>query len=662
MANEQAETTRKPRPGEIPGALPFTQTQNQIGKSGEFATNAPHHNTATNTSYATAEDFLNDHRIHVKHGSFFIGAGLALHPEELDPKHEAKLRKKLENTYKFNSPSFFENFKRANIALNLGAMIPASLENERNSLMRQITAFNEKLEHGIPNQAAEAATYRMPMQTASNELYAERSQQPDPLGIEYATNGVAMYLMLREAMTRRGFLKPLTDYIDHFGSPDQIVNSLKDALGLDVRQVREAALGGVGAVGQLLGLEDNVIYDIQNISQYIAQKRFSLNAIEHWHIGKQLLPNAPIEAQIAAGMPARIEYDIQKFRAMAGGQYHVPENIASQERSVAKALELIEPAERDLLFRLGYNIGYTPDRVADAIADYPGILGLHRKISNDLIDIDGNYYIYFAGQLDEKKALRTLRHEIAHNLWPTRFSLEERQTMDGLAESDNNRLQALRQLTTTHKEHFKNLVEAYQAGNTAEKQAVIESANAYFSKLGLRFDTIMPHLKGVEQLSWLVSEADTKLRVDGDFYNRTAYYGASVRFREVISRYSELQYIAYREQPDMQAMLQFVVPGMHTLYNQYYLPHIKRLRDELANPELQQNGVNVNTVQTDVPGKEPKNPPLPVAAEFSHEGTGMAVDRAAVEQNARINSAVAALAERGIRLNMAPNTPGASIC
>jgi hypothetical protein len=621
--NDNIEEPRKwPRPGEIPTNPPYlapdtpvSDKPNMRAKTGPYARPPANDPNFSQHSYASTQDFLRDHRIHVKHGSYFIGPGLALHPEELDPKNEAKLRAKLENTYKFDAPSFYDDHKRAMIGVQLGTLIPASLASERESLMRHIGGFNEKLSHGVSEQAFEAASYHIPMQATAEEL-AQESQEIDPLGLEYATNGVAFYLLLREAMTRKGFGKILTDYIDHADSPNQVLNDITDKLGLDVRSLRETALGGISAVANALDIDDATREDIVNISQYVSEHHFSLNAIEHWHIGRQIKPEGSVEEKIAAGKPARIDHDIKEFRKLANGQYNVPETIRAQEETVANALSLIEPAERDVLYRLGYQIGYTPDRVADSIAEFPGILGLHRKLANDLRDIDGNYYIYFAGQLDEKKALRTLRHEIAHNLWPARFSDEDRQQIDGLMEQDNTRLQALKTLTTTHKDSLQKFVSAYLVSDAAEKTAVIGAANDYFADLGLKFDDILPHLKGVEQLSWMVSEAHSKLRVDGEFYNKTAYLGATVRFREMISRYSELQYVAHREQPDMQAMLQFVVPGMHEAFNDHYLPHIEQLRAELINPDLAPKASDNPRIQfADNPGKEPKNPPLPVAAE-----------------------------------------------
>lgn len=610
-ASNAEKQPRAPRPGEIPA-----------GRVAPGATAAP---ARTGDGHATAEDFIAANRIHVRDGSFFIGPGLALHPRELDPKNEAALRAKLTDTYKFDAPSFYDDPKRAMIAVQLGALIPPTLQAERASLMQQITQFNTKLQTGAVGQAAEAAAYRNPMQAMVGELNST-PQSGNPLGIEHATNGMAFYLLIREALTRKGYLSHVSDYVDYYQTPDQVLGEMSNKLGISVRDMREAALHGLGAVGQKLGLDDATVYDIQSLSQYLAQHHFSLNAIEHWHLGRIQQPNASIEQKIAIGMPARIERDVVQFRGLAKGQYDVPDAIKAEEKRIAKALDLLDPVQRDILYKTGYNICFTPDKTADKIADYPGIYGLNRKLANDLRDIDGNYYIYFAGQMDEKKSLRTLVHEVTHVMWPTRFSPQELQEIDRLGESDLARLTALETLTTTHKDALTKFIGAYQAGDANQKKAVAASADEYFRELGVTVSEILPHLRGPEQLRYLVAEASSRLNVEGDYYNHTNYHNPSVRFREMLSRYSELRYVEHREKPELQAMLSYVVPGMTRIFSDYYLPHLHKLDQELSGHNKQP------TVQT-----------------TRAEQTPMAkIDASTAQTEDRVHSAFSALSQMGI--------------
>lgn len=612
--------TRQPRPGEIPvGGLPPA--------AGNTAPSVPLQKTAT------PEDFIAANRIHVKDGSHFIMPGLALHPRELDPKNESALRTKLKNAYRFDNPSFYDDPKRAAVALQLGALVPISLEAERATLMGAINQFNTKLTQNGNHAADHAATFRMPMQTMAAEMNAQGAGSDNAAGVEHARNGIGFYLLLREALTRRGYLKPMMEYVSHLDSPDQIIHELSGKLGYSSRELREAAAGGLGNVGKVLGIDDATVYDITQLGHYLAQHRFSVNAIEHWHLGRTQHPNASIAHKIDAGFTARIDRDVVQYRALAKGIYDVPDAIKTEEARIADALNLVEPVERDLLYRLGYNICYTPDRTADKIADYPGVLGLHRKIANDLREVDGNYTIYFAGQMDLKKSLRTLRHEIAHNLWPNRFSQTERAEIDKLAEADYVRLNQLRELTTTHKDELAKLVGAYQAGNTSQKAAVAASADELFAPMGLKVSEILPHLSGVEQFSWLVDEAHRRLSVEGDLYNRTGYHTPSVRFREMISRYSELQYIEHRDDAAMQALLAFTVPGMTKVFRNYYLPHLEKLNQELSGsraPQAAQQG----TAAT----------PKAQAAEIP----SATIDAGSIALNERIHGAVQALASMGI--------------
>lgn len=611
---------RMPRRGEIPTGAPAVEP----AKAG-FAANDPRGGTVT------AKDFIAANRIHIADGSFFIGPGLALHPRELDPKNEAALRAKLLDTYKFDGPSFYDDAKRAMIAAQLGTMIAPTLQAERSSLMMQINEFNTKLQNGTNPLLNEANKYRTPMQTMANELNAENGTSVNPLGMEYARNGIAFYLLLREALTRKGFLQHTADYIDYFDTPDQALNELSTKLGFNVRDMREAAAkGGLSAVGRILGIDDNTVYDITSLSQYLSQHHFSMNAIEHWHLGRVQSPEAPLEQKIANGMQARIDRDVISFRGLAKGQYDVPEPIKKEEERLAHAIEtLITPTERNVLYKLGYNICFTPDRTADKIASYKGILGLNRKIANDLRDIDGNYYIYVAGQQDEKKSMRTLVHEIRHILMPTRFTPDELGQVDTLVEKDIVQLDKLDTLTGNLelKQAFARCIGAYKAGDAAQKKAIIASTNEYepFAKLGLRVGDMLPYVNGTEQLRYLAAEAKNRLNVEGDYFFRTNYHSPSVRLREMISRYSELRDVEHREKPDMQALLGFVLPGMTAVFNNYYLPHIEKLDQELSGHHKQ-----------------------PTIARASGETPSRTVDASTAQHEERVHATFAALSQMGI--------------
>ncbi len=616
---------RAPRPGEQPrgGLAPAPQAP----LAPASAALAPAHAA---TPAAGSADFIAANRIHVKDGSYFIAPGLVIHPRELDPKNEAALRQKISNAYRFDAPSFFDDPARAMIALNLGTLIPVSLSAERESLMQEINRFNAKLDQPVSDAAAHAASYRMPMQSMAAELNTYQDTVPSPAGLEHVRQGLAMYLMIREAFTKKGFREPLVNYLGkHNDNPDQVLGQVESRLGIKVRTLREAAAGGLGEVARTLGLDDATAYDIQAFAAYSSTHRFSQNALEHWHLGRGLNPSGSVEDKIAAGMQARIERDIQEFRKKAAGVYDVPDAIKAEEQRIAEALTLIRPAEREVLYKLGYQICYSPDRTADSIADFPGILGLHRKLANDLRATDGNYTIYFAGQMDVKKSLRTLRHEIAHNLWPTRFTPEQRAEIDTLAEADVARLEALKTLTTTHRSVLKGLVEAYIAGDAREKEAVAATADQQFAALGLKVSEFLPHLNGIEQLSWLVDEAHRRMSVEGELYNVTRYNGAPTRFREVISRYSELLDIEYREKPQMQALLALTVPGMTRMFRDYYLPQIEALNQELSSATLAQ--------------AQPK-----IQAAAAKESPSRLIDGGSIAQHEKLHEAMLALNQLGI--------------
>jgi hypothetical protein len=525
-----------------------------------------------------AMDFVADNRIHVKDGSLFIDPYLVIHPRELKPENETRLREKLRLTYSVNNPSFYESSDRLAIALNLAQLVPVSLKAKHSRLMDEVKKFNAQVDSGVD---ADLLKLQNDKQHPFAAIVRDTLEKPtrDPVGIETLQNGVSIYLLLREKLTKQGYLGPLASYVGgRAQTPDQVLGELAPKIGISPIQMREAALrGGLEGIGTLLGLDPAYVADVKKFSAHAATQDFSLNLIDQWHLGRQLLGiQAPLAQKIETGIAARVEKTIADARAQLRNRFEVPEPVKAEEKRVAEALNLVDPIQRALMFKLGYEICFTPDVTADSIAKYNGIYGLHRKAANDLRDVRGTYRIYFSGRGDLKGSMRTLVHEVAHNLWPEQFSGNEVKAIDALAASDAKHF-AKWQGVVGEPDHFvtfEKFFNAYKAGNDQEKAAVIASTNAWLAPQGITVDGLFPYLREARDFQFMVQHAYDTLSVEGARYAKSGYDSPNERFREVISRFAELKQVEYKSEPQL---LHFLAPGLDQIWEAHYIPHLNRV-------------------------------------------------------------------------------------
>lgn len=638
-------------------------------------------------------DFTRANRIHVKYGSLFVDPYLVVHPRELaeTAEAEAALRQKLRLTYSINNPSFFEAPDRSAIALNLGQLIPTSFAAKRSALLEKVQEYNKEVDTKTDTELAQqAADKRHPFAAIVRDTV--ENPQVDPVGMELLQNGLGIYMLVREKLTQAGFKDTLPNYVTREQTPDQVLADLADKIGVDPRAMREAALkGGLDGVGQVLGLSAAYVADVKKLMAYAQTQDFGYNLVEHWHLGRQLLGiEAPLEQKLAAGIDARITSKIDEYRRLKQHHYEVPESIQKEETRIASALNLVEPVQRALMFRLGYEICFSPEMTADDIAYYKGIYGLHRKAANDLSDVRGTYRIYFSGHGDLKKSYRTLCHEIAHNLWPNQFSQQETATIDALANSDAERFSQWQRVVgdPAHFDKFSKLHSIYKAADTAEKRAaVVAETNEWLQKLAqenrwpaqpeLSVDGLFPHLGEAREFQFMVAHALDVLTVEGNLYNRAEYNSTPERFREVISRFAELKQVEYRDQPQL---LHFLAPGLDQMWEQHYIPHLNRVYHAIGPQPAEQvklappasandnaaplpplpvatndNALNINQLPKVANGspitaapKVEERPGSPVAAPTAHAlsvdgAPQMRVDASTITRNSRVDAALSAL-------------------
>lgn len=534
---------------------------------------------AEETSRAGDDDpqnFVHANRIHIKDGSLFIDSYLAIHPRELDPRNEAQLRRKLQLTYSINNPSFYESPERAAVALNLGQLIPPSLAAQHSRLIAEVTKYNHQVDSGTDADLAKIDHDRHQPFAAIMRDTLENPDK-DPVGIDTLKNGLAMYLLMREKLTSLGYIDHLTDYINRTSTPDQVLGELAGKIGISPLQIRDTALkGGVEGVGKLLGLDLAYVADVKQLVEQAAMLGFSHNIVENWHLGRQLLGiGAPLAQKITTGINARITAKIEEYRGKIHHYYDVPVRINAEEKRVAEALYFVEPIQRALMYKLGYEICFTPDIFADDIAKCHNIYGLHRKTANDMRDMRGTYRIYFSGRGDLKNSMRTLVHEVAHNLWPEQFTPDEVKKIDALAAGDRQRFAALNRIMEDKFPEFEKFLKAYQAGNDAEKAAIAQTTKSYFASYGVNIDEgILPHLRDANDFRFLVSHAIDTLSVEGARHARSGYNSPQESFREVLSRFAELKQVELRSEPQL---LHFLAPGLDQIWETYYIQHLKRV-------------------------------------------------------------------------------------
>lgn len=558
-----------------------------------------------------AQDFFTNDRIHVKHGSLFVDSYLVMGRRELDPANEAIARRKLALTYSINNPSFFEAPDRNAIALNLGQLIPSSATAKRSALLEKVQEFNKEVDSRTDTSLAQqAADKRAPFAAIVRDVV--ENPKADPVGLELLQNSLGMYMLVREKLTKMGFKDALTNYVVREQTPDQVLADLADKIGTTPRDVREAALkGGLDGVGKLLGLEPGYVGEVKKLMSYATTQDFGYNLVEHWHLGRQLTGIAtPLQEKLQAGMQARISSKLEEYRALIQHNYTVPQPIAAEQKRIADALNLVDPVQRALMYRLGYEICYSPEMTADDIAYYKGIYGLHRKAANDLSDVRGTYRIYFSGHGDLKKSYRTLVHEIAHNLWPNQFSPQDIHHIDEMANADADRFLRWQKVVGNPETftEFERFHKAYLATPEVDKPAMLAKANAWLKQFGVSgAEGLFPYLGDAREFQFMVAEANDRLTVEGGLYNRSGYDSPQERFREVISRFAELKQVEYRDQPQL---LHFLAPGLDQVWETKYLPHLNRVYHAIGPQEIEK--LHFTQMPTPAPVAEVRATPDPV--------------------------------------------------
>lgn len=527
-----------------------------------------------------AQDFVRANRVHVKDGSLFVDPYLVLHPHELKPDNEAALRDKLRLTYSLNHPSFYESPERYRIALNLSKLVPVSLAAKQAQKKIGDSKLARQMQTGIDEDFnRELVDKRHPMASVLRDTM--KQPETDPIGMETLKNGLTIYLLMREKLTKNGYLNKLSSYVTRNYTLDQVLSDLSEKVGITPLALREAAAkGGIDAVGDALGLDKAYVQEAKQVAEQAVGNEFSYNRIAHWHLGRQQLgASAPMEQKITTGLEQRITKKIEDFRRDVKHYFEVPEPIKAEEKRVADLMNFLDPVQRMVMFKQGYELGSTPEFLADDIAFYRDVFGVHRTNTNSPRDLVGTRRIYVSGHGDPKAEARTFVHEAAHNLAPNFFTAEEAGKIDALLASDSAHFKKLDKFLNEQGADYDKLLHAYQKGAPETKAAVAQTIKERAQQYGIAMDdAALPYLRDARDLKFIVDYALQRLDIDGKFFNRSGYTTTDARFREMISRFAELKQVEYRTEPQL---LHFLAPGFDAMWQDHYIPHLKRVYQAL---------------------------------------------------------------------------------
>lgn len=515
--------------------------------------------------------FIENNRIHVEHGSLIQPSDplLPLHPRELAPENEDRLRAKITRAYTTKGYSFFDNDQRAAISAALGGMIPLSASTKEEVLSKGIANWIKEMQTGQdPESAKQAAKAAEPFK-AVIERYLDKPEK-NPAAAEFSRNAVGMYLMMEEALSERGFRGSISQFATGVTNAEGLVAKLSNYLGYETQEfIDTARTKGLDGVGTLLGLDDTYVRDVKKLGAYLEDHKFSVNAVMNWKVGRTLpgMKNAGLSEQMGAGTKARVNAKVISARIAVGHQYEVPEPILKTEQQIAGMLKFLPPELTETLFRLGAEIAYTPEQTVKPIAPDIPVYGFHRRVVEHSDDVAGIYQIFISGKHDAEEGVRVLVHEAHHLLIPGQFRPQEVAMLDGLAAHDMLRLKALKELMDT-----------WMAGDDVTKAQVVETLNRPEFSVGDK--SFSQSIGQAEMLTFYhqVQHAHDRLQVDSEFYHKSGYDSPESRFQEINSRYAELRYVRDREHPDM---LAFMAPGLTVAYEQIYLPHVNEQLQEL---------------------------------------------------------------------------------
>lgn len=529
--------------------------------------------------------FLRDRQIHVQHGSQIDARDplLVIHRDDARPENEAALKAKIHNAYVMDYPSMFSDSNKAPVIEKLASLVPLDVKTKEEVMLRMELDIAEHKRTGVdPKSAKMLEDVNKPFAAVIREyLDTDKDIKTRPDVVAQAKNGVALYLVLEEALRARGYKQEPFQLDEKSQSADELLVRMSRHLNIPAPQIKEvAAREGVAGVGRALGVSDDFVSSVNRLTNYLADHHFSANAVQSWKAGGQIegVRMSGVQERIDAGLRMREQAKLQEIQSNASGLGVDSAHVRESEQLVLTAMKALPPALAESLYRIKTDIVYTPELTVDPVAPGMHAYGFHRRVTKNPDDVQGVQQVFVAGKHDMEEFKRVVVHEAHHLVFPNQFSEPVIKSVDALTKADQARLESLR-----------DTMKQWYAGDETVKAQAWQRLNS--EEFAVNGKPLAQVLRGASMDTFhnMVEHAHERLQIESDTYLKGGYQTPESRFQEINSRYAELRYVRLKDNPEM---LQFIVPNTTAIYEQIYMPHVEkqlkalRERDQLGQDNL----------------------------------------------------------------------------
>lgn len=499
---------------------------------------------------------------------------LVVHPNELKPENLPRLQEKIFTHYTIPEPHFFSVQPQSSIALLMGSFIPVSLDAEKEKLLEDLQALYEKSKTGQHPKLVETRNRYDKPYAAHIKRWSEESKT-DPVGREYMQHALAVYLLIEEAFKRPpvNLTQPLASYVRHMQSPDSLIANLCTHLKIDPQHFQKTSMEkGAKGIAELLNIDAVTTADIEAVSALAAQNRFAQNLIESWKEGRKHDPmrKLSLDDALKIGTVSRIQSTVARLQKDPKANAKQREETSALEDTLVKRLSLLPTEVQEALYYTGTDIIASAEpNVSRAFGGHASALGLHLHASYEPGKTNGIRQVYISRTQKRAERDRYLFHEVHHMVFPEKMPTESVEQIDALLEKEITRLKALNTELTN-----------WQKASPAEKQAIEARIESQFAAQGISLSKILEEERknGRETapiMDRLCENVDYALQNFDPHSKELArgYVIPELRAAEIISRYAELRFSILSDRPDL---LNFIAPEMKVIYEQHYLPHVRK--------------------------------------------------------------------------------------
>lgn len=537
-------------------------------------TSQPSATTFDAAMFKTANRIHSDVTSVITHDHFLV-----VHPNELKPENAPRLAEKIFTHYTIPEPHFFSIQPQSSIALLMGSFIPVSLDTEKQKLLKDLQDLYEKSKTGQHPKLAETMSRYSKPYAAHIKRWSEQ-HEVDPVGREYMQHALATYLLMEEAFKRPpvNLTEPLANYIRHMNAPDSLIANLCTQLHIEPHEFEKASMEkGVQGIADLLKIDAATTADIQAVSAYAAQNNFPQNMIESWKEGRKQDPQRALSIPdvLKVGTITRINAATAALHKNPKATAKQRDDTAALEETIVAQLRRIPTEVQEALFYSGADIIASAEpNVGKAFGGHSNSLGLHLHASYEPGKTAGIRQVYISNTGTPGARDRYLFHEVHHMVFPEQMSPESVAEIDELMAQGVKRLSALNQELTM-----------WQKASPAQKNAIESRLETQFATQGITLSKALGGAVTAPMMDRLREYVDYALKNFDPHSKELArgYTSPELRSAEIISRYAELRFSMLSDRPDM---LAFVAPEMTQVYEQHYLPHVRK---EVATLKAQSN-------------------------------------------------------------------------